>query len=119
VENRFDDTAAPDTISAAESHIVLDPSLAQGLQGLKPGHKVLVIFWFHRSSGYDLQQHPRGDRSRPLRGVFALRSPHRPNAIGVTEVNLTAVEGNVLQVCGMDAINGSPVLDIKPAERRP
>jgi tRNA-Thr(GGU) m(6)t(6)A37 methyltransferase TsaA len=62
-----------------------------------------------------LLQHPRGDRNRPRRGVFALRSPRRPNPIGITVVDLIDVQGNVLRVQGLDAINGTPVLDIKPA----
>ena len=83
--------------------------------GLEPGRRITVVFSFDRSRGFDLLQHPRGDRSRPRRGVFALCSPHRPNAIGVTEVDLVAADGNVLRVRGLDAINGTPVLDIKPA----
>jgi tRNA-Thr(GGU) m(6)t(6)A37 methyltransferase TsaA len=75
----------------------------------------MVVFYFHRSQGYDLTQHPRGDPRRPKRGVFTLRSPRRPNPIGVTVVDLVAIEGNVLRVRGLDAINGTPVLDIKPA----
>jgi tRNA-Thr(GGU) m(6)t(6)A37 methyltransferase TsaA len=75
----------------------------------------MVIFVFHRSAGFDLQQHPRGDATRPLRGVFALRSPRRPNPIGVSLVRLIAYHENILEVDGLDAINGTPVLDIKPA----
>ena len=76
---------------------------------------LLVVFVFHRSQGFDLLQHPRGNQSRPKRGVFALRSPNRPNPIGITEVELLAIEGNILTVSGLDAINGTPVLDLKPA----
>lgn len=115
VENEFDDTVAPGKLRAAESRIVVDPELAEGLQGLQPGQQVMVVFYFHQSQGYDLKQHPRGDRSRPQRGVFALRSPRRPNPIGVTVADLIAIEGNVLRVRGLDAINGTPVLDLKPA----
>ena len=115
VENEFDEPAAPYKIRAVESRIVLDPSLEQGLRGLGPGRQIMVIFYFHRSQGFDLLQHPQGDRSRPRRGVFALRSPYRPNPIGVTVVDLVALEGNVLRVRGLDAINGTPVLDLKPA----
>lgn len=115
VENDFDQPAAPDKIRAGESRIILDPSLVAGLRGLEPGRQIMVIFHFHRSHGFDLLQHPQGDRSRPRRGVFALRSPHRPNPIGVTVVDLVAIEGNLLHVRGLDAINGTPVLDIKPA----
>ena len=114
VENAFDEPAAPHAIRAVESRIVLDPSLVEGLNGLDPGRRIMVIFYFHRSQGFDLLQHPQGDKSRPRRGVFALRSPRRPNSIGVTVVDLVAVEGNVLQVRGLDAINGTPVLDLKP-----
>ncbi|MFN2108773.1 MAG: tRNA (N6-threonylcarbamoyladenosine(37)-N6)-methyltransferase TrmO [Anaerolineae bacterium] len=114
VENEFDRPVSPSEIRAVESRIVIDPSLVEGLQGLEAGRRVLVVFYFHRSQGFDLLQHPRGDRSRPRRGVFALRSPRRPNPIGVTGVDLVAVEGNVLRVRGLDAINGTPVLDLKP-----
>jgi len=115
VENDFDEPVSPSEIRAVESRIVIDPSLAGGLQGLEPGQRIIVIFCFHCSQGFDLLQHPRGDRNRPRRGVFALRSPRRPNPIGVTMTDLVAVEGNVLRVQGLDAINGTPVLDLKPA----
>jgi tRNA-Thr(GGU) m(6)t(6)A37 methyltransferase TsaA len=115
VENRFDAPAALDQIRSAESHIILNPSLVEGLKGLEPDQQIMVVFYFHRSEGYDLLQHPRGDQSRSKRGVFALRSPRRPNPIGVTVVELVGNDGNVLRVCGLDAIDGSPVLDLKPA----
>ena len=115
VENGVAAPAPPDKIRAVESRIVLDPTLAEGLTGLEPGQHVMVIFHFHRSQGFELLQHPRGDANRPRRGVFALRSPHRPNPIGVTIAEIVAVEGNVLRVQGLDAINGTPILDLKPA----
>jgi tRNA-Thr(GGU) m(6)t(6)A37 methyltransferase TsaA len=115
VENAFDEPASPEALRAAQSRIVLDPALAEGLTGLEPGGAVMVVFVFHRAAGYELLQHPRGDAARPKRGVFALCSPRRPNPIGVTVAELLAVEGNVLEVRGLDAINGTPVLDIKPA----
>jgi tRNA-Thr(GGU) m(6)t(6)A37 methyltransferase TsaA len=115
VQNEFDEPASSDLLRAAVSRIVLDPPLAEGLTGLEPGAQVMVVFVFHRATGYELLQHPRGDLARPKRGVFALRSPHRPNPIGVTVAELLGAEGNVLVVRGLDAINGTPVLDIKPA----
>jgi tRNA-Thr(GGU) m(6)t(6)A37 methyltransferase TsaA len=115
VENAFDEPAPVDEMQASESRVVLDPNLTRGLQGLEPGQQVLVLFHFHRSGDYELCQHPRGDRSRPRRGVFALRSPRRPNPVGCTVVELLAIHGNVLTVRGLDAINGTPVLDLKPA----
>jgi len=115
VENAIDDPAPPEAIRAVESRIALDPALTEGLTGLEPGQHVMVIFHFHRSMGYELLQHPRGDTTRPRRGVFALRSPRRPNPIGVTIVEVLAVEEHALRVRGLDAINGTPVLDLKPA----
>jgi tRNA-Thr(GGU) m(6)t(6)A37 methyltransferase TsaA len=115
VENAFDAPTPVDEMRASESRLVLDPTLTTGLQGLEPGQQVLVLFHFHRASGYELRQHPRGDRSRPRRGVFALRSPRRPHPVGCTVVELRAIDGNVLTVRGLDAINGTPVLDLKPA----
>ena len=73
----------------------------------------MVVFSLHQSQGYDLLQHPRGDRTQPKRGVFALRSPNRLNPIGVTEVDLLDFDDNVLTVRGLEAIDGTPVLDIK------
>jgi tRNA-Thr(GGU) m(6)t(6)A37 methyltransferase TsaA len=115
VENMFDEPVAPDRIRTTVSRIVLEPALIAGLEGIAPKQQLVVIFYFHRSQGYELRQHPRGDPSRPKRGVFALRSPRRPNPIGVTVVDLLAIHANVLHVRGLDAINGTPVLDIKPA----
>ncbi len=114
VKNEFREATKPDTLTASFSHIVLAPELLQGLTGLEPGMALLVVFVFHRAEGYELLQHPRGDRSRPKRGVFTLCSPNRPNPIGITEVELLAIEGNVLTVRGLDALDGTPVLDLKP-----
>jgi tRNA-Thr(GGU) m(6)t(6)A37 methyltransferase TsaA len=115
IRNEFFEPAPQEQMRETESQIIINPNLAEGLHGLEPGQQLLVIFHFHRSEGYDLQQHPRGDQDRPKRGVFALRSPRRPNPIGVTLVDLIGVEDNLLRVRGLDAINGTPVLDIKPA----
>jgi tRNA-Thr(GGU) m(6)t(6)A37 methyltransferase TsaA len=114
VKNDFKERAPADKIRSVESRIVLDPTLTDGLTGLAPGQQVMVVFYFHRARGFDLLQHPRGDTTRPRRGVFTLRSPRRPNPIGVTVVDLVSVEDNVLRVRGLDAIDGTPVLDLKP-----
>ena len=114
VENQFDEPVSASQIRAAESRIVLNTDLVEGLQGLKAGQKLMVLFHFHRSDGFDLLQHPRGEQGRSKRGVFTLRSPRRPNPIGLTEVDLLEIRENVLHVCGLDAINGTPVLDLKP-----
>lgn len=103
-----------DDVRTLPARIVLDPSLTDGLLGLQPGSDVVVLYCFHRSTGYELQVHPRGDLSRPLRGVFAVRSPRRPNPIALTTARILRIEDNVLEVVGLDAADGSPVLDIKP-----
>jgi len=115
VLNEFKEPASPEEIRASESRIILNPGLVEGLLGLEPGGQLMVIFYFHLSKGFDLRQHPRGDPGRAKRGVFALHSPRRPNPIGVTVVELLGIEGNILRVRGLDAIDGTPVLDLKPA----
>ena len=114
VQNEFNEPNQPDCIRAEESRIVLEPNLTEGLHGLEPGQELMVVFHLHLSQGYALMQHPRRDLDRPARGVFALRSPNRPNPIGVTTVQLVAIDGNILRVQGLDALNGTPVLDLKP-----
>jgi tRNA-Thr(GGU) m(6)t(6)A37 methyltransferase TsaA len=113
VENSFDTAATSRTIAAAESRVVIDPEYTEGLRGVEAGRRVMVIFYFHLVESYELLQHPRADRSLPKRGVFALHTPYRPNPIGVTVADVLAIEGNVLRVRGLDALNGTPVLDIK------
>ena len=114
VENQFNEPVTSEEIRAVESRIVLNPDLVVGLQGLEAGQQVMVVFHFHRTGNFNLLQHPRGDRSRHRRGIFALCSPQRPNPIGVTVVDLLEINGNILRVRGLDAINGTPVLDLKP-----
>ena len=84
---------------------------------ITPGEEYWVLYWMHRlaESGRELlQAYPMGDRSKEKRGVFALRSPMRPNPIGLTRVKLLQLDGNILIVEGLDAFEGSPVIDIKP-----
>ncbi len=100
------------------SEIEIRPELAEGLFRLEENEKVLILFIFDRSEGYDLKVHPKGDPRNPLAGVFATRSPRRPNPIGATVVRLLQLEGNVLTVEGLDAWEGTPVVDIKPDHRR-
>lgn len=114
VESDFSEPAPPEEMRLHPSRLVLRPEFAAGLEGLVAGSRIVVVFYFHRSEGYSLRQHPRGDVSRPPRGVFAIRSPHRPNPIGVTVARVEGVESNVLHVSGLDALDGSPLLDIKP-----
>jgi len=115
VKNEFSEPTSPEVLRASDSKIIIQKDYSDGLMGLKAGDMVLVVFHFHRSEGYNLRQHPRGDRSRPRRGVFSLRSPKRPNPIGITEVQILEIKDNILTVRGLDALDGTPVLDLKPA----
>lgn len=114
VENRWAESAPPETIRATPSRLVIDPEFAEGLDGVEPGQRLTVVFHFHRADGYELKQHPRGDRSRPLRGVFTICSPRRPNHLGVSFPLLLRREANVLHVTDLDALDGTPILDLKP-----
>lgn len=99
------------------SEIHVEESLADGLQGLETFSDILVVFFMHQSTftaGSDLIRRPQGREDMPCLGIFAQRAKHRPNPIGITAVKLLAVSGNVLKVKGLDAIDGTPVLDIKP-----
>lgn len=112
--------APPEELASRPAAIELAPGLETGLLGVEPGDSLLVLFWMDRAERACLVVHPRGDRDRPLRGVFATRSPHRPNPIGATTVRVLAVdrERGILEVDGLDALDGTPVLDMKAASPR-
>ena len=99
------------------SQIVLREDLAEALEGIEDFSHLFVIFWMHEISKEErrtMKVHPRGRGDLPLLGVFATRTPSRPNPIGLTLVELLEVEDNVVTVQGLDAFDGTPVLDIKP-----
>ena len=99
-----------------EAEIQIEPRYEPALHGMEPGHDYWILYWMHQLGPEHrqvLQTHPMGDRTRPVRGVFALRSPRRPNPVGLTRVTLTRRQGTTLFVTGLDAKQGSPVLDVK------
>ncbi len=100
---------------APPADLVLDADVAAGLAGISAGDRIEVLTWLHLADRSTLATHPRGDLSRPLSGVFATRSPDRPNPIGLHTVTVLAVDGNVVRVDGLAALDGTPVVDIKPA----
>jgi tRNA-Thr(GGU) m(6)t(6)A37 methyltransferase TsaA len=102
-----------DDLRARPARIILDPAVLDGLLGLEAGSDVLVLCYFHQADRDVLLVHPRGDLDRPLRGVFATRSPARPNPIAVTSARIQRIDGNVIHLVGLDALDGSLVLDIK------
>ena len=106
------DEGAPDAL------LVIDPELAAALEGLRPGQEVLVLTWLHQADRDILQVYPRGDTSRGLQGVFNTRSPARPNPIGLHRVTIESIDGTTLGVNNMEAIDGTPILDVKPVMSR-
>ncbi|MFB9235812.1 tRNA (N6-threonylcarbamoyladenosine(37)-N6)-methyltransferase TrmO [Plantactinospora siamensis] len=99
---------------APPARIVLRPELREAAAGLAAGDRMLVLTWLHRGRRDVLAVHPRGDTGRPRQGVFGTRSPDRPNPIGLHAVTLLAVDGDTLTVDGLEAIDGTPVVDLKP-----
>lgn len=99
---------------APESRLVFEPRVREGLRGIEAGTEVIVLTWLDRASRDVLVVHPRGDATRPATGVFTTRSPDRPNPIGLHRVEVVAVEGTRLSVRGLEAVDGTPIVDVKP-----
>jgi tRNA-Thr(GGU) m(6)t(6)A37 methyltransferase TsaA len=85
----------------------------EAMDGIQAGQTLVVLFWLHQARRDQLKVYPRGDRSRGLRGVFSTRSPIRPNPIALSEFTVLRVDGNLIEVTGVDVINGTPIVDIK------
>lgn len=97
------------------SDLVIDPDLAECIEGLEEFSHIIVVFWIHESGdSFPRKVHPQGRADLPLSGVLSTRAPHRPNPLGLKVVKLLARRQNLLKVVGLDAIDGSPILDIKP-----
>jgi tRNA-Thr(GGU) m(6)t(6)A37 methyltransferase TsaA len=99
---------------APEAWLVFEPELLEGLRSLRPGDEVIVITWLDRARRDVLSVHPRGDTTRAIEGVFSTRSPHRPNPIGLHQVEITAIDGPRVRVRRLEALDGTPILDVKP-----
>jgi len=99
---------------APDAWLELIPDVAQGLLGIKVGDELIMLTWLHLAERDVLQVHPRGDLNRPLTGVFATRSPDRPNPVGLHRVSVLEVTKQKLRVAPLEAIDGTPIVDIKP-----
>jgi tRNA-Thr(GGU) m(6)t(6)A37 methyltransferase TsaA len=104
---------------APDAWLEVLPFAAEGLAGIAAGDDVVVLTWLHQARRDALKVHPRSDRSRPLTGVFATRSPDRPNPLGLHRVTIRKVEKNRLRVGPIEALDGTPVVDIKPVLEGP
>lgn len=99
-----------------DAWLVFDERVEAGLEGLVPGCEVVVVTWLHLGRRDVLRVHPRGDPDRPQRGVFTTRSPSRPNPIGLHRVEVVGVEGLRVRVRNLEAVDGTPVIDVKSVQ---
>jgi tRNA-Thr(GGU) m(6)t(6)A37 methyltransferase TsaA len=98
---------------APDAWLELAPDYVEGLAGIRPGDWLVILTWLHQARRDVLMVHPRGDAKQPIKGVFATRSPHRPNPIGIHRVEVLAIADNRIRVGPVEAIDGTPVLDVK------
>ena len=101
----------------AEAVVTFERGVADALGGIEVGDDLVLLTWLHEASRDVLEVHPRSDETRPLTGVFATRSPDRPNPIGLHRVTVVGVDGLELAVRPLEAIDGTPVIDVKPVLR--
>ncbi|HEV2771958.1 MAG TPA: tRNA (N6-threonylcarbamoyladenosine(37)-N6)-methyltransferase TrmO [Thermoleophilaceae bacterium] len=99
---------------APDAWLVFAPAVLEALDGIRPGDEVIVLTWLDRARRDVLRVHPRGDASRPQQGVFSTRSPHRPNPIGLHRVEIASIDGGRVRVRKLEAVDGTPILDVKP-----
>jgi len=104
---------------APDAWLDIDPAYTRALRGVQAGDDLVVITWLHRADRDVLEVHPRGDRNNPLTGVFATRSPHRPNPLGLHRVTVRDISGNRLRIGPIEAVDGTPVVDVKVAMDEP
>lgn len=97
-----------------EAWLELTPQVAPGVAGIRVGDSLIILTWLHQAQRDVLQVHPRGRLERPLTGVFATRSPDRPNPIGLHQVSVLQMERQHLKVAPIEAVDGTPIIDIKP-----
>ena len=102
---------------APEAWLEFDPAMLDALDGLRPGDEIVVLTWLDRADRGVLRVHPRGDPANPVQGVFSTRSPARPNPVGLHPVRILAIDGTRVQVSELEALDGTPVIDVKPVLR--
>jgi tRNA-Thr(GGU) m(6)t(6)A37 methyltransferase TsaA len=97
-----------------DAWLVLEPAVLEGLHGIRPGAQVIVLTWLDRARRDVLRVHPRDDVANPEQGVFNTRSADRPNPIGLHPVEIVSIEGQRIRVRNLEAVDGTPIVDIKP-----
>ncbi|MFG1925087.1 tRNA (N6-threonylcarbamoyladenosine(37)-N6)-methyltransferase TrmO [Cryptosporangium sp. NPDC048952] len=114
VESPLTDPANAPKQGGPEAWLVFDAEFAEGLRDLRTGDDVFVVTWLHRADRSQLVVHPRDDPRNPLTGVFSTRSADRPNPVGLHRVRVLAVDGLRVRVAGLEAVDGTPIVDVKP-----
>ena len=99
---------------APEAYLILDPIVQAGLDGIGAGNEIIVLTWLHEADRSVLKVHPRGDLNRPEQGIFSTRASSRPNPIGLHRVRVLGLDGLRVHVSDLEAIDGTPIVDIKP-----
>jgi tRNA-Thr(GGU) m(6)t(6)A37 methyltransferase TsaA len=109
-----DDAPRQGDEGAPDAYLILDPDVQAGLDGITAGDEIVLLTWLHEADRSILRVHPRGDLSRPEAGVFSTRASSRPNPIGLHRVRVLDIDGHCLHVSGLEAIDGTPIVDVKP-----
>jgi tRNA-Thr(GGU) m(6)t(6)A37 methyltransferase TsaA len=104
---------------APEAWLVFEPEVLEALEGIREGDRVILLTWLHRARRDVLRVHPRDDLANPLQGVFNTRSSDRPNPVGLHEVEVMSIDGRRVRVRPLEAVDGTPIVDVKPVLKRP
>jgi tRNA-Thr(GGU) m(6)t(6)A37 methyltransferase TsaA len=99
---------------APDAWLVFDPAVLEGLQGIRPADRIILLTWLDRARRDVLRVHPRDDVANPMQGVFNTRSADRPNPIGLHEVEVVSIDGRRVRVRNLEAVDGTPIVDLKP-----
>jgi tRNA-Thr(GGU) m(6)t(6)A37 methyltransferase TsaA len=109
----LDESPRQGSEGAPDAWLDVNPAFARALSGIATGDDIIIVMWLHRAKRDVLEVHPRGDPKNPLAGVFATRSPHRPNPLGLHRVTVREISGTRLRIGPIEAIDGTPVVDVK------
>nr|WP_294790105.1 tRNA (N6-threonylcarbamoyladenosine(37)-N6)-methyltransferase TrmO [uncultured Mucilaginibacter sp.] len=111
---RLEDCPLQERESTAEAELMILPEFTDGISNLQPGGKIILLTWMHLADRTELRTQPRNNTNAPFIGVFSTRSPNRPNPIGLHKVTVLSLTGNVVKVSGLEVLDQTPLIDIKP-----
>jgi tRNA-Thr(GGU) m(6)t(6)A37 methyltransferase TsaA len=111
---RLEDCPLQERESEVEAALQILPEFVDGIADLQPGDKIILLTWMHLANRTELKTQPRNDTNAPFVGVFSTRSPNRPNPIGLHKVTVLSVTNNLIKVSGLEVLDQTPLIDIKP-----